>query len=174
MPIVHLIEGPVGAGKSTYAQALAARTGGVHIALDAWFATLFSPDRPAAEVLPWYVARKARVLALIWTHSQAVLAAGVDVILELGLIQRQLRMDFCRGVQALGFELVMHELEAPRELRRARVQQRNEQQGATFSMVVPPEIFELASDLWEPVDEFERGEYAVERVFTGPEAASPA
>jgi predicted kinase len=173
VPIVHLIEGPVGAGKSTYALALAARTGGVHIALDAWFATLFSPDRPAADVLPWYVARKERVLALIWTHSQALLAAGVDVILELGLIQREPRMDFCRGVQAGGFELVMHELDAPRELRRARVQQRNEQQGVTFSMVVPPAIFELASDLWEPADALERREYAVEQVSTAPGAVSP-
>ena len=45
MPTVHLIEGPVGAGKSTYASALARRTNGVHIALDEWFAALFSPDR---------------------------------------------------------------------------------------------------------------------------------
>ncbi len=49
MPTVHLIEGPVGAGKSTFSADLAARTRGVHIALDAWFAKLFSPDRPVAD-----------------------------------------------------------------------------------------------------------------------------
>jgi hypothetical protein len=32
---------------------------------------------------------------------------------------------------------------------------RNVEQGETFSMVVPPEFFELASDLWEPPDEAE-------------------
>jgi len=32
---------------------------------------------------------------------------------------------------------------------------RNQAQGATFSMVVPPALFELASDLWEPLDESE-------------------
>ncbi len=52
MPRVHLVEGPVGAGKSTFAASLAARTGGVHIALDAWFARLFSPDRPAGDFIP--------------------------------------------------------------------------------------------------------------------------
>jgi adenylate kinase family enzyme len=41
MPIIRLIEGPVGAGNSTFAADLAARTGGVHIALDAWSERVF-------------------------------------------------------------------------------------------------------------------------------------
>ncbi len=174
MPMVHLIEGPVGAGKSTFAASLAARSGGAHIALDAWFAQLFSPDRPAGDVIPWYVERKERLLALIWAHSQAVLASGVDVILELGLIQRQPRRAFCRRVLDAGVDLVMYELDAPRDLRRVRVQRRNVEQGATFSMVVPDPIFELASDLWEPADESERDEYAVERVCTASDAERQA
>lgn len=166
MSIVRLIEGPVGAGKSTYAAALAARTGGVHIALDAWFASLFSPDRPAGDFIPWYVERKERLVELIWTHAQAILASGTDVILELGLIQRQPRRQFCRRVLDSGFGLLMVELDAPRELRRARVRRRNEERGVTFSMVVPEAIFELASDRWEPSDELERETYAVEQVCT--------
>lgn len=162
MPIIRLIEGPVGAGKSTFAADLAARTGGVHIALDAWFARLFSPDRPAGDFIPWYVERKERLLELIWAHSRAVLATGTDAILELGLIQRQPRMDFCRRVIDEGLELVMYELDAPRDLRRARVLQRNTERGATFSMVVPQHVFELASNMWEPSDEQERDEYRIE------------
>lgn len=49
MPRVHVIEGPVGAGKSTFAATLAPRVKGVHIALDEWFARLFSPDRPGGN-----------------------------------------------------------------------------------------------------------------------------
>lgn len=165
MPIVHLIEGPVGAGKSTFSASLAARTGGVHIALDAWFATLFSPDRPTEDFIPWYQSRKERLLGLIWTHSQAILAAGSDVILELGLIQRQPRMAFCRTVIDGGFDMVMYEVDAPRDVRRARVERRNTQRGSTFSMVVPAHIFELASDLWEPSDEMERDAYKIESVL---------
>ncbi|MEJ5999334.1 AAA family ATPase [Paucibacter soli] len=157
-----MIEGPVGAGKSTYAMALAARTGGVHIALDAWFAGLYSPDRPAGDFIAWYIARKERLLELIWLHSRALLAAGVDVILELGLIQRQARLAFCRRVRDEGFDVLVVELDAPRELRRARVQQRNQQQGETFAMPVPDHIFELASDLWEPSDEADREEFEIE------------
>ena len=74
MPKLHLIEGPVGAGKSTFAGALALRIGGVHIALDEWFARLFSPDRPATDVMPWYIEHKARLVDHIWNHAQALLA----------------------------------------------------------------------------------------------------
>ena len=36
--------------------------------------------------------------------------------------------------------------------RRARVERRNAERGQTFAMHVPPDIFELASALWEPPD----------------------
>jgi hypothetical protein len=32
------------------------------------------------------------------------------------------------------------------------VERRNREQGPTFSVVVPPEFFERASDLWEPLE----------------------
>ncbi|WIT12753.1 ATP-binding protein [Paucibacter sediminis] len=166
MPIVRLIEGPVGAGKSTFSASLATRTGGLHIALDAWFAKLFSPDRPTGDFIPWYMARKDRLLDLIWTHSQAVLASGSDVILELGLIQRQPRMDFCRKVIGEGFGLMIYELDAPREVRWDRVQRRNIDRGSTFSMIVSEQVFELASSMWEPSDEIDREECEIEYVST--------
>lgn len=75
-------------------------------------------------------------------------------------------MAFCRKVIGEGFSLVMHELDAPIDVRRARVQQRNAAGGPTFSMRVPPDVFELASRLWEPSDELERDEYEIESVST--------
>ena len=162
MTTVHLIEGPVGAGKSTYARALAGQTQGIHIALDAWFTRLFSPDRPASDVMAWYGARKERLIQLIWSHSQNILAAGKEPILELGLIQRQGRMAFCRQVQAAGFTPIMHVLDAPEAVRRARVRRRNEEQGDTFSMVVPDAVFDMASAMWEAPDDAERRECEID------------
>lgn len=46
-------------------------------------------------------------------------------------------------------------LDADRDIRRARVEQRNARRGATFKMIVPSAIFELASDLWQPPDDAE-------------------
>ncbi|WMW81843.1 AAA family ATPase [Undibacterium cyanobacteriorum] len=164
MATIHLIEGPVGAGKSTFSAALSSRTRGVHIALDEWFVRLYSPDRPEGDFLPWYITRKERLLDLIWLHSKAILAAGSDVILELGLIQQQQRLTFCRKMIGEGYFLKMYELDAPREIRRERIQHRNQHRGTTFSMFVPDHIFEIASDMWQPSDELERAEYSIEYV----------
>lgn len=161
MPRVHLIEGPVGAGKSTYSSTLVLRTNGVHVALDEWFAALFSADRGADDFVSWYMLRKERLLALIWSHSRRILASGTDVILELGLIQRQSRVAFGRQIQSEGFELVVHVLDAPLEVRRERVRRRNAEKGSTFAMVVPDHVFEMASKLWEAPDDVECSEYAV-------------
>lgn len=148
--------GPVGAGKSTFAAALAWQLGAVRLTLDEWVARLFSPDRPDRGVREWYVERAARALDQIWSVAQDVAACGVDVVLEVGLIRRSERERFYAGVDESGLELTIHVLDAPREVRRARVAERNRRRGATFAMLVPPEVFELASDLWEPLGAAER------------------
>lgn len=156
MAKVYLIEGPVGAGKSTYARELARETRGVHFALDAWFAALFSPDRPPGAFSPaWYLERKQRLLDAIWNHGREVAASGIDIILELGLVQRAPRRAFCERVQAEGFDVIMHVLDAAPEVRLARVRRRNVERGETFAMVVTDEVFALASGLWEPPDPLE-------------------
>lgn len=166
LPKVHLVEGPVGAGKSTFASALAGRIGGVHLALDAWFAQLFSPDRPSGDVMPWYVERKARLLDRLWHHALALREAGVAPVLELGLVQRHSREDVYARARDAGVELVPYVLVASREVRRERVARRNVEQGPTFSMVVPDAFFERASDAWEEPDELELVEHGYERIVT--------
>jgi len=172
MSQVHLIEGPVGAGKSTFSKAMAASHNGVHIPLDEWFAALFSPDRPDGNFVPWYVQRKERLLTLIWSHSRKVLASGRSVVLELGLIQQQQRIQFCRKITSDGFSPHIHIIDAPLEVRRERVRRRNEERGPTFSMVVPDDVFEMASKLWQPPDELECEEFKVIFVKDGLSAAS--
>ncbi len=159
MSQIHFIEGPVGAGKSTYAKALAAAGGFTHIALDEWFARLFSPDRPQENLIQWYLERKDRLLALILDHARAILATGNDVALELGLIQRAARLAVLQALQQEGVPFCVHVLDAPLEIRRERVKRRNVEQGETFSMVVPDHIFEMASSMWEAPDDLEREEY---------------
>ena len=160
MPKVHLIEGPAGAGKSTYAYSYAMNNQGVHIALDTWFSVLFNADRMDAGLDPeWYVARKERLTQLIWDHSRQLLANGVDVILELGLVQRSAREVFFRQVESDGFEIQMHVLDAPCEVRRARVWRRSREMGRALSPTAWEEIFEMDSKLWEPLDAAECEQY---------------
>ncbi len=164
MPKVHLVEGPVGAGKSTFSKALALRTNGIHIALDEWFVRLYSADRPATNFIDWYVERKSRLLELIWNHSSAVLVSETDVVLELGLIQRLSRASFYEKAKDANIELKVYVLDAPKDVRLERVLRRNMEKGATFSMIVPERLFEVANSMWEAPDESECNIASVEYV----------
>lgn len=155
MAHIDLIIGPVGAGKSIYASKLAVSKNAMRFSLDAWFARLFSPDRASQDLMSWYPERASRCIDQIWEVSKELLEMGIDVVLEIGLIQAGQREAFYEKVRACECDLTVHVVDANREVRRERVLRRNQEKGATFSMVVPPEIFELASNLWEPPGEIE-------------------
>jgi predicted kinase len=155
MAHLHLVIGPVGAGKSTFGLELARDHSAVRLTLDEWMAELFSPDRPDAGVMEWYVERTGRCIEQIWRVATRIIDVGTDVVLEIGLIQRRDRTRLYKRVHDAGLELKIYVVDAPREVRRERVEERNRVRGSTFSMVVPPPIFDLASDLWEPPDEAE-------------------
>lgn len=173
MPRIHLLEGPVGAGKSTFARHLTARHAAPILVLDDWMATLFGPDRPAESVpmparVRWYMERKARCLDQLWKVASGVLDAGSDVVLELGLVQAHARQSFYGWVDAGAYDLTVYVLDAPREVRRARVQARNRARGETWSMDVSDAFFDHASDLWEPPDATECADRDVQ--FVNPPA----
>ncbi len=154
---LYLVLGPVGAGKSTYAGRLALRIRGVWLNLDDWMVTLFGEDdRPEVGRMDWYMERCDRCLRQIWKTTLDLAERDIPVVLELGLVQRHARSAFYEKVDATEHELSVHVLDAPLDARWERVQQRNEQRGATFSMLVSREVFELASRVWEPPDEQER------------------
>lgn len=159
MKHIYFIEGPVGAGKSTYAKKLAANGGFTHIALDEWFVQLFSPDRPQDNFVPWYIDRKDRLIKLILNYARSVLDSNNSIALEIGLIQQARRVELLRQIQQEGISFSIHVLDAPRSTRHERVKQRNIEQGATFSMVVPDHIFEIASNMWEAPDDIEIQEF---------------
>ena len=167
MSSILLIEGPVGAGKSTHALALARERRVPHINLDDWFVTLFSPDRPADGMLAWYGERKNRCLEQIWKVARAIVASDRDVILEIGLLTRAERAAFYQRADEAGIQVGVTVLDVPREVRRERVRRRNQERGATFRMEVPDAFFELASDRWEAPDPVEIEERHVQFVASG-------
>jgi predicted kinase len=155
MARLHLVLGPVGAGKSTFATQLGERHGALRLTLDEWMATLFSPDRPATGLVEWYTERADRCIDQIWKLASRLIGMGSDVVLEIGLIQQQDRLRFYERVDDAGYELTIYVLDLPRDVRRERVLERNRKRGETFASEVPPHIFELASDMWQPLDDAE-------------------
>ena len=149
MAQIHLIEGPVGAGKSTFAAKLALQRQGVHLNLDEWMVTLFRPDRPESDFLVWYAERKDRCIDQIWQVACDILDTGTDVILELGLVQQAAREAFYDRSAGNHHKLTVYLVDAPVETRKSRVMERNQSQGSTYRMTVSEEMFALADQAWE-------------------------
>ncbi len=159
---LHLLVGPVGAGKSTYARNRMSVEGGVFLDLDVWMVRLYGGDaRPAENVLAWYLERRERCRSLLWDTSIEILRTGSDVFLEPGLVSLAERSALYTKTLDEELPLTVYFIDAPRDVRRDRVLRRNETANQ-HTQVVPLEFFERASDAWEPPNETER--HAVEMV----------
>lgn len=156
MSTLHLLIGPVGAGKTTFARRRASGARAVFLDLDTWMVRLFGADaRPEDNVIAWYLERRDRCRALLWDVAREILASGVDVFLELGLVRRLERDEYYAKARAEELELAVYVLDAPRDIRRERIVERNRSAGE-HTQVVPMHFFEVASDAWEPPTEAER------------------
>jgi predicted kinase len=161
---LHLLLGPVGAGKSTYARRQLAQTPAVFLDLDAWMVRLFGQDpRPEENVMAWYLERRERCRAVMWDVATGVLEGATDVYLELGLLTAAEREQAYARARVEGWALRVIVVEAPRDVRRARVLARNEQ-NAPFTQIVPSALFERASDAWESPSDKERVAYGIMEV----------
>jgi predicted kinase len=147
---LNVIFGPCAAGKTTYAHALARRENAVPFVLDEWGARLFGPDVQGPIEFPWMLERLGRCNALIWSTAEAVLAAGTSVVLDIGAMRRADRERIRQMAEAKGLSLHWHFVDAPQEVRRARVADRNASKGATFVAEVTPEMFEMLEGIYEP------------------------
>jgi predicted kinase len=153
---LHLIVGPVGAGKTTFARQRVIREGGVFFDVDFWMMRLYSKDtRPSENAIAWYLERRERCRALIWESALSILTSGVHVFLELGLLSKAEREPYYERARDVETDLVVFVIEAPREIRRTRVAERNRLAGE-FTQIVPMDFFELASDAWQSPLEAER------------------
>ena len=146
---LNIIFGPCAAGKTTYAHALARREGAVAFVLDEWGARLFGPDLQGPIEFAWMMERLGRCNALIWSTAEAVLAAGSSVVLDTGAMRRADRERIRQMAEAKSLSLQWHFVDAPQEVRRARVAGRNTTKGETFVREVPPEMFDMFEAIYE-------------------------
>jgi predicted kinase len=145
----NVIFGPCGAGKTTYANTFARREPAVAFILDDWMARMFGPDMPQPLEYDWMVQRVARCEEQILVTAAATIAAGTSAILDLGLMRRADR-DRVRAIaEATGLPLQFHFVDAPKEVRRARVADRNVVRSESFAIEVTPDLFDFIEGVYE-------------------------
>src|SRR5450432_2753167 len=154
MPVAHLICGPVGAGKTTLAVALAEAQRAVRFTLDEWVMALYGPDLPRPFQIAWAVPRIARCEEQIWKVARSVLEMGGAVVLDLGFVRREQRAKYRRLVGEIGGDVrvevhVLDGVDAAE--RRVRVRARNLARAETFALEVTDAMFDEAETWWQPV-----------------------
>jgi len=151
MPTIHLISGPVGVGKTTYALKLAKEIGAVRFSIDDWMTELFFPDMPDPMTYEWAVERAKRCEARIQAVSLDILATGKDVIWDIGLMEFDQRKRILANIAPTPYETHIHALDAPIEVRRQRVRQRNIEKPEGYAMTVSDDIFDFMEERSTPV-----------------------
>src|SRR5579859_4661450 len=123
--IVHLICGANGAGKATYATAIAERSGAVRLSLDEWMAWLYAADAPVgtsvAVAVRWRTDRTSRCEEQMWAVAEQMLARNIDVVFDASLARREDRDRFRMRALQLGAEPKLHYFDVDAATRRARV-----------------------------------------------------
>jgi predicted kinase len=147
---VILIVGCTGAGKTTYARALADEIGGVRFSIDEWMVTLFGPDRPEPIEFAWMTERIGRCEAQVFAMARQLAERGVPAILDLGFTRLEHRDKFRALASAAGLGIAVHFVDVPAEERWNRVSRRNAEQGETYAMQVDREMFDFMERMWEP------------------------
>ena len=157
-PLIHLVCGSTGAGKTTYAKRLCDQTQAVLFSIDQWMTALFWMDSPSPLDSGWSMERVARCNDQIWAVAAQVAARGTPCVLDLGFTRFQERDRFTKLADAAGFSVQLHILDVPAEERWRRVQARNEEKGETHQLqfAVTREMFDFVESMWEPPDDAEK------------------
>lgn len=121
-PTLYLLCGKIASGKSTLSAALAAQSGGVTIAEDAWLAQLYADELNSVAD---YVRCAAKLRNALKPHVISLLRAGVSVVLDFPANTLSNREWMMSLIVESGAEHQLHYLKAEDELCKSRLRARN-------------------------------------------------
>ena len=154
-PLVHLITGSTGAGKTTYAMALCEKIGAVRFSIDEWMTKLFWMDSPQPVQHTWALERVDRCEDVIALNVAQLSTLGIPSVLDLGFTRADHRAKFAEMAAWKNWSVQLHFVDVPPKERWQRVCARNRDQGDTFAMNVDRAMFDFMESLWEPPDDAE-------------------
>jgi aminoglycoside phosphotransferase family enzyme/predicted kinase len=158
-PLLIVMTGLSGAGKSTVAQALAERVGGVRIRSDVERKRLYglAPESKSDGSI-YTTEATARTYARLADAARAVAAARVPAIVDAAFLKREERRQFRALAGALGVRHALVACEAPPDVLRARVAGRPLGADPSEAGV---EVLERQFGWREPLDAEERSDATV-------------
>jgi predicted kinase len=139
MSAVHLVCGPVGAGKTTFSRSLEAERRALRLSIDEWTLRLFDEHVPRDT----FHQNLAACMDLIYGIAERTAAVGTEVVLDCGFWRREHRLEARRRLAGLRCEL--YYLETPPAERLRRLEARNAER--------PPGTYEITRAMF---DDFER------------------
>ena len=115
--VLHIMQGFIGAGKSTYAKNLALEFGAVHLNPDAWVTERI----PKEEYMRDWDKYFAAAVEAIWQEAAKHLADGTDVVLDMGFWFRKDR-DYAKMIaEKSGAGFKHYYIYAPDEILKQRI-----------------------------------------------------
>jgi predicted kinase len=153
--LIHLICGSTGAGKTTYAQALANEVDGFVFSIDKWMITLFGDDTPEELTPAWFMPRVERCEEHI--RSQIIRLADLNVpsILDLGFQRKEHRNSYYTFAGEHSLAVKLHVLDVPVAVRWDRVERRNASPDRDGSLKVSRPMFDYIETIWEAPEQDE-------------------
>lgn len=120
---IYLIHGFIGAGKTTFSKALAAKTGAIRFTHDDWMVRLYGAN-PPAEAFADY---SDRVSALIWSLTEQLAPLAPGIILDFGFWKATARAQATQRVLDMGATPVWISVWAPLSVMKNRTLNRTTQ-----------------------------------------------
>lgn len=124
MPVLHLIHGYLGMGKSTFARALAEEKNALRLSPDEVLVERYGPVPFDDAGVRW---REIKVE--MWRQAEAALARGQDVVMDFGFWRREERDAARATAKRLSVDVIVYDVRCDMALARARVLKRSAQPG---------------------------------------------
>ena len=155
--MIHLVCGPIGAGKTIYAHEIAAKHNAIRFSEDEWLSKLFIPDapedllsEPMQVVGAWASEKYQRCRGQIWLICQQLLKQNISVVLDGAAANKEQRDLIREKASNNNVDFQLHYITSAPETREKRVFDRNQEQGITYSIEVTPDMFAHTERFFEP------------------------